>query len=114
MKGPADDAPYELSLSEHQAAITPAGTFLQLSNNDKAAVCKVLYIVSPAFLFEMRDGVVSYDDAVVIAYDWEELERRGWQLDQSLPTPADRAAATPEPRHTRTGPTSTGTARGCK
>ena len=54
------------------------GTFFQLINQTTSP-CRVLYIVSPAYLFEMeKDGRVRYDDAMIIDRHWDDLESLGW------------------------------------
>ena len=80
MKDPDSDAPYSLDLTAEQAVITPPGTLFQLRNT-RDAPCRVLYVVSPAFLFEIGPGgEVAYNDAVVLDLEWDELEAAGWSL----------------------------------
>jgi quercetin dioxygenase-like cupin family protein len=69
--------PYSLRLEAGQAILTRPGTFLQFQNNSHAP-CRVLYIVSPAYVFLMEEGSVAYDDSVVLEEDWEELKRVNW------------------------------------
>jgi len=69
--------PYSLRLEAEQAIITWPGTFLQFQNHTGRS-CRVLYIVSPAYLFEMENGMVVYDDSVVLEEDWEGLEKINW------------------------------------
>jgi mannose-6-phosphate isomerase-like protein (cupin superfamily) len=70
--------PYSLRLEEEQAILTRPGTFLQFRNHS-GLPCRVLYIVSPAYLFVMEKGKVVYDDSVVLEEDWEELEKINWK-----------------------------------
>ncbi len=71
--------PYEVQVGQHEAVLTLAGTFFQL-HNPYPDPCKVLYIVSPAYLFEAAaDGGVVYDDAIVLDVSWEQLAVWQWQ-----------------------------------
>jgi mannose-6-phosphate isomerase-like protein (cupin superfamily) len=80
MKEPALGQPYTLELSPEQAVVTRPGTFFQLINVH-SHLCRVLYIVSPSYLFELDDdGRVVYDDAIVLDRTWDELARIGWEL----------------------------------
>jgi mannose-6-phosphate isomerase-like protein (cupin superfamily) len=79
MKDPGGDACYALQLGPEQAVITRPGTFFQLINHTNEP-CRVLYIVSPAYLFELdASGNVVYDDSIVLDEDWDELARLDWQ-----------------------------------
>ena len=69
--------PYSLRLEAEQAILTRPGTFLQFWNNT-GLPCRVLYIVSPAYLFVIEKGKLVYDDSVVLEEDWEELEKINW------------------------------------
>ena len=90
---PAAGGPhYTQELKTHQAVLTEPNTPLQLINGSNQA-CEVLYIASPAFLFELSAGKVLYDDAVTLGSDWSELERPGWRQARRFPTPADRASS---------------------
>lgn len=78
MKGGMDEEPYEVNLSSQQAGISRKGGFFQLINRgDKD--CMTLYIVSPAYLYELDDKEVVYDDAIILPYTWKELESMNWQ-----------------------------------
>lgn len=75
MKDNDDDAPYSLYPVPQQAVLTRAGTFVQFINHS-ALPCQVLYIVSPAYVYELTaEGVLRYDDAVVFEQDWDALPR---------------------------------------
>jgi len=78
MKEADQPAPYSLRLEAEQAVLTRPGTFLQFQNHTPAP-CRVLYIVSPAYVFLMEKGRVAYDDSVVLEEDWEELEKINWK-----------------------------------
>lgn len=91
-KSATDRAPRNLRLTRHQAALTPAGALLQLIN-DSSRRCRLLYIVSPSYVFEWRDGRVIYDDAVMLDESWGALARRGWRLTAPLPTRRARTLA---------------------
>jgi mannose-6-phosphate isomerase-like protein (cupin superfamily) len=71
MKGPGDDQPYELQVSRGQGVLTEPMTFFQLVNPDAIHAARVLYVVSPAYLY--LPGVDGYDDAVVFHETWEQL-----------------------------------------
>jgi mannose-6-phosphate isomerase-like protein (cupin superfamily) len=72
MKEPGDSEPYRLDLQKGQAAVTGAGTWFQLQNSGEA-LTEVLYIVSPAYVFEMQGNRIVHDDAVLVAKSWEEV-----------------------------------------
>jgi mannose-6-phosphate isomerase-like protein (cupin superfamily) len=80
MKEPGPGQPYTLELSPEQAVVTRPGTLFQLINvHDRP--CRVLYIVSPSYLFELDDdGRVAYDDAIVLEQTWDDLALTGWEL----------------------------------
>jgi hypothetical protein len=80
LKDPESPAPYVLNLVAEQAAIACPGTFFQLINGTDAP-CRVLYIVSPPYVFEIDrpDGPPRYDDAVVFDEDWQALADQNWQ-----------------------------------
>jgi hypothetical protein len=72
MKGVQDKNPYEIIAQKDQAFITIKNEYLQLINeNDIDA--KVLYIVSPSYVFEENDGAIIYDDSVIFDHDWNDL-----------------------------------------
>ena len=78
MKDSTADAPYALDLVAEQAALTLPGTLFQLVNRS-AVECRVLYIVVPAFVYEVgAGGEVLYNDALVFDLDWDELAASGW------------------------------------
>ena len=78
MKDRHVDNPYTLHLSAGQCVVTSPGTFVQWINAGPAP-CRVLYIVSPAFVFETGDeGSVVYNDAVVLDEDWDALAGLNW------------------------------------
>lgn len=80
MKDAVEATPYTLQLAPEHAVLTRPGTFFQLINSTDHA-CRVLYIVTPAFLFECDDdGNVLYNDAVVLEQDWDELAAADWQV----------------------------------
>ena len=80
MKDPRADVPYTLDVSGEQAVITRPGTFFQLVNRSDAD-CRVLYIVTPAFVFETdAGGKVVYNDALVLDHEWDDLAAMRWTL----------------------------------
>ncbi len=81
MKDSQSDAPYSQHLCAQQAVITKPGTFFQLINRSENA-CRVLYIVSPAYLFFLGDdGKLLYDDSIVLDESWSLLAAAAWQPD---------------------------------
>ena len=93
MKGPDDMAPYILRLTAGQAVLTEPGVFFQLINKGSEH-CDVLYVVSPAYVFETDPGGgVLYDDSVVLEADWEGLAAAGWRPAQAMPTRRQRKEA---------------------
>ena len=78
MKDPDGTRPYSLRMAAEQAVLTRPGTFLQFRNSADDP-CRVLYIVSPAYLFVMEKGRVIYDDSAVFVEDWEGLEKINWK-----------------------------------
>ena len=83
MKEADQPAPYSLRLEAEQAILTRPGTFLQFRNHT-GLPCRVLYIVSPAYIFLVEEGRVVYDDSVVLKEDWEELKRVNWAPEKLL------------------------------
>jgi mannose-6-phosphate isomerase-like protein (cupin superfamily) len=79
MKDPGDSNPYVLETKAGQAVVTRPGTLFQLQN-DKTMPAGVLYIVSPPYLFDMDGDRVEYDDAVLVARSWEELELANYDV----------------------------------
>jgi mannose-6-phosphate isomerase-like protein (cupin superfamily) len=77
MKDPDGTGPYSLSVTAEHAILTRPGTFLQFRNHTPAP-CRVLYVVSPGYIFLVEAGRVVYDDSVVLEEDWEELKRVNW------------------------------------
>lgn len=92
MKGPRDDDSYSLSVRTDEAVITEPGTYFQLVNDDQES-CEVLYIVSPAYLFEMSNEHVVYDDSVVFEENWDKLKSSGWRPAVQFPTREQRQEA---------------------
>jgi mannose-6-phosphate isomerase-like protein (cupin superfamily) len=92
MKGPRDDDSYSLNVRTDEAVITEPGTFFQLMN-DEPESCEVLYIVSPAYLFEMSNEHIIYDDSVVFEENWDYLKSSGWSPAVQPPTREQRQEA---------------------
>lgn len=78
MKDPGGTGPYSLQITAEQAVLTHSGTFLQFRNHTHDP-CRVLYIVSPAYVFLMEEGKMIYDESVVLEEDWGELEKINWK-----------------------------------
>lgn len=92
MKAAADREPYLVVAQADEAVLTEAGAFIQLIN-ESAVRCEVLYAVSPAYVFEQRDGEVHYDDSVVLDEDWDDLAAVRWRPSRPLPTMEARREA---------------------
>ncbi len=60
-----------------EACLSKQNTFFQLINNSND-VAKVLYIVSPDYLFLMENEKVIYDDAIIVDEDWDKLKDADW------------------------------------
>ena len=73
MKDASAEKPHDLELHPGEAVLSEPGTLCQLRNTSEG-VAEVLYIVSPSYVFEMVGDQVVYDDAVLVAKTWEELE----------------------------------------
>lgn len=89
MKGPEDREPYQLIAGHDQAVLTVPGTFLQLINPGDEP-CDVLFIHSPAFLFEISNGKPIYNDRVVVEEDWDTLAASQWRTIQPVPSFLER------------------------
>jgi hypothetical protein len=93
MKGPRDSEPYQLDVGEGESVLAEPGEYFQLINSSKEP-SYVLYIVSPAYVFEkIPDGPVVYDDSVVLDDDWNTLAASNWRPSKPIPTDAQRNAA---------------------
>lgn len=78
MKDASSDEPYTLCLGPEQSVMTEPGTFFQLINGGNRS-CRVLYVVTPAFIFECDSaGRVIYNDAIVMEEDWGSLAKISW------------------------------------
>ncbi len=83
MKDARSSEAYELPLQPNQSVWTEPGTFFQLINPHREP-CRVLYIVTPAFVFEMNaSGEVIYNDAVILDADWLALAKQQWKIPES-------------------------------
>lgn len=80
MKDKRSSEMYFIDVAPMETVLTEPGTFFQLLNNGDE-VCKVLYMVSPAFIFEVdSEGNVVYNDQIVLNFGWEELAKRNWKI----------------------------------
>ena len=88
VKSQEDPSALTYFLEANQAVLIGAGSFFQLRNAGEHP-CLVLYIVSPAYVFETDgEGTVVYDDTLLIGHSWEELEGCGWHP-EGLPSYQD-------------------------
>ncbi len=79
IKEAEDDVPKVLHAEANEAVLTKSGSLFQLRNRGEGS-CRVLYIVSPAYLFEMDElGSVVYDDAFIVKESWEQLGQQHWK-----------------------------------
>jgi hypothetical protein len=83
--------PYDLNLRPGQAVISKPGTLFQLRNVSDA-VAEVLYIVTPSYVFETEGDGVFYDDSIMIAPTWEQLEAAGYDVPPIRYSPTERSA----------------------
>jgi len=74
--------PYSLRLEEEQAILTRPGPFS--SSATYQSPLRVLYMVSPAYLYLIEEGKMLYDDSVVLDEDWEDLEKINWKPANSV------------------------------
>lgn len=81
MKEPGVEKAYEIDLEKREAVVTRPLTFLQLVNRHDEDT-HVLYLVSPAYIFEKDDetGEVRYDDAIVLDDAWNAIVKNGFPL----------------------------------
>ena len=78
MKDTRHADPYLLEVPAGSAVVSEPGTLLQLCNESADSV-EVLYIVSPAYVFEAgNDGAVIYDDSILVGEDWGSPAPEHW------------------------------------
>lgn len=83
MQDRPDDTPYQLELRAGQAATTRPGELLQL-RNPADSPARVLYVCTPAYVYEVTDaGEVAYDDALTLGSSWESARGRAAALTAS-------------------------------
>lgn len=71
---------YFIEVKERETVLTEPGTLFQLLNKS-SKICQVLYIVAPAFIFEVdQDGQVLYNDQIVLDRSWEDLRNQNWRI----------------------------------
>lgn len=80
MKDKDSSEMYFIEVKEKETVLTQPGTFFQLLNNSDK-ICQVLYIVAPAFIFEVNEkGEVLYNDQIVLDLSWEQLKAQNWEI----------------------------------
>lgn len=79
LKDPLSAGPYDVALKPGQAAVSRPGTLCQL-RNDSEVPAEVLYIVSPSYVFEIDDGQVVHDDAILAARNWDDLAASNYEV----------------------------------
>jgi len=82
MKEEGQEQPYSLDVNPQQAVLTKPRSFFQLINPSPTSVVRVLYIVSPAYVFDADKSGVYYDDAIILHETWDELGRHDWKIRQ--------------------------------
>lgn len=92
MKDPDQADAYVLELGAEHAAVALPGTFFQLIN-PADELCRVLYIVSPPYVYLQDSGTGAvYDDALVFDIDWDALAGQAWRP-PAIPNCASMRAA---------------------
>jgi hypothetical protein len=91
LKDRHSNKPYTLRLRAEDGAVVRPGTFLQLVNESRTR-CRVLYIVTPPYVFLEAQGKILYDDAIVLDANWDELARLRWRAAAIPKVGAMRAA----------------------
>ena len=82
MKDLKSSRPYERKkVQAQEAVLAEPGTFQQFMNTTRTT-CRVLYLVSPAFLFEGPPSNPKYNDAIVFEETWEQLAAMKWKPPQ--------------------------------
>ena len=64
-----------------KACVARPGAFIQLDNTDGTQPARVLYLVSPCYVFESgatTDSSPVYDDAITLGRDWARLRQLNW------------------------------------
>jgi len=62
------------TLEKDECIITEPNTFYQVENKSQR-LSKVLYVVTPSFLFIVNsDGTLKYNDALVLSDDWQYID----------------------------------------
>ena len=80
MKDKKSSEMYFIEVAPRETVLTEPETFFQLINNSDQ-VCEVLYMVAPAFIFEVNEqGEILYNDQIVLNLGWKELAERNWQI----------------------------------
>lgn len=78
LKEKGDAVPKTYTLQKEEAILTKPGSLFQLRNIGSSP-CKTLYIVSPAYLYELDEsGKVIYDDSFIVKETWQALEQKNW------------------------------------
>lgn len=80
MKEEGQEDAYRLDVNPQEAVLMKPCTFFQLINPSSTSVVRVLYIVSPAYVFDKDKSKVRYDDARVLKETWDELGRHDWKV----------------------------------
>ena len=91
MKDAESTKRYKKDLETGQAVISEPGTLFQL-HNESDLVAEVLYIVSPSYVFEMNGDEILYDDSIMVAQSWEELESVGYDHPALKVTTAEQSS----------------------
>lgn len=92
VKTATDERPRQVEVGAGQAVVAQPGTLFQITNPGDSPA-SVLYIASPSYVFELdSDGNLAYDDAVLIAQTWDELERAGYDIPAVNMTPYEAQA----------------------
>jgi mannose-6-phosphate isomerase-like protein (cupin superfamily) len=78
MKDTGTPEPYCLELRTEDGALALPGTFFQLINPGRET-CRLIYVVTPPYVFLETQGKLVYDDAIVVDCDWDTLAAQRYQ-----------------------------------
>ncbi len=96
MKQHDGSEPYALDLTPGQAVIVEPGTLFQLENTQPRESADVLYMVSPSYVLESKNGKIVHDDAQLVGKIWDEPAVTNYPFPISKETSYEAVAARAE------------------